>query len=522
MRATESQIIPQTASLWQRACAGIERRVWPASVLALGLGSFLLWLPYLDAPLDVDVGTYATVAYWWARGDTLYEGLTTDRPQGIFVVFRLIEALGLGSLRGIHLFAALYAAACTLALLMVARRVWGRAIGFGAAAIFALVMATPYLQGPTANAELFMLLPLLLSLDLLLRADDRPLGGRSGNGFLFASGFLGAIALLLKPPAIAVVALGALWLARRWRAEGATWRALARAELSLLAGLLAGLVPAIAHGLSSAPDRYLYAIFLYRFSALSAASTPLGTQLGSLIQVVIYIATRYPLLLLAPVGFAALRREPRQRGLLALWLLTSLGGAAIGGNWFPHYFQQLLPPIAVAVALALRALFGALPASASLLRRAYPLLRVYAVLCAFYLLALVGIILAPTGDARRLVIDQTRTPGAISTIADYLRANTASDERIYVAYGQGDIYYLAQRRPAARWLHTNEIRRIPGAFDEQLILLTDPATAPRYILAAQPFDYRGLDPHGALRAVVASQYTLETTIDGIPIYRRRD
>ena len=57
----------------------------------------LLRLPYLDVPISADEGGYATAAYWWARGDTLYQNITITRPQGIFVVFRLIEALGLGS-----------------------------------------------------------------------------------------------------------------------------------------------------------------------------------------------------------------------------------------------------------------------------------------------------------------------------------------------------------------------------------------------------------------------------------------
>lgn len=522
MRALEMFIPPRPASSTQRLLARVERWLWPASVLALCFGTFLLWLPYLDTPLDVDVGTYATVAYWWARGDVLYEQLTTDRPQGIFVIFRALEALGFGSLRGIHLFAALYATGCTLALLAVARRVWGRAIGFGAAVIFSLIMATPYLQGPTANAELFMLLPLLVSLDLLLRADDQPLGGRTGNLLLVGSGFVGAIALLLKPPAFAITLLGILWLARRWRAEGASGRAWCRAGAALAGGFLAGLALAVIHGLASAPDRYFYAIFFYRFSALSAASTPLGVQISSFLLVGIYILACYPLLILAPVGFAAIRRDTRQRSLLWLWLLTSLGGAAIGGNWFPHYFQQLLPPLAVAVALALRALIVALPSPRPVRRRLQPLLRVYAALCILYLLALIGIVLLPSDDASRLIIDHARPPQATRNVADYLRAHTTTQERIYVAYGQGDIYYLAQRRPAARWLHTNEIRRIPGAFDEQLALLTAPETTPRYIIAAQEFDYLGIDADGRLRALIAHQYVLETSIDGIPLFRRLD
>ena len=115
--------------LAQRLGSRMQRGwVWPLGVGVLRFGTFLLWLRYLDAPLDVDVGIYATVAYWWARGDVLYAQITADRPQGIFVIFRAIDALGLGLAWGIHLFAAIYAACCTLTLPFVVSRIWGRAL----------------------------------------------------------------------------------------------------------------------------------------------------------------------------------------------------------------------------------------------------------------------------------------------------------------------------------------------------------------------------------------------------------
>ncbi len=521
MRAHKSSAVIGGARPVQRLVSRIPHQwVWPLSVALLGVGTLLLWLPYIDAPLDVDVGTYATVAYWWGHGDPLYQHITADRPQGIFVIFRMIEALGLGSVRGIHLLAAVYAACCTLALLLVVTRVWGRAIGSMAAIVFSLIMATPYLQGPTANAELFMLLPLLLSLDTLIRADAYPLGEAIGSGFLFGSGVLGAIALLVKPPGVAIVILGILWLARRWRTEKARGIVWVQSEVALIGGFLLGMLPALIHGLIVAPDRYFYAIFFYRFNALSAAAIPLSVQFSSFASVVLYIVARYPVLLLTLLGVFMLRPDAYRRDLLGLWLSLSLFGASIGGNWFPHYFQQLLPPLSVAVALALRAMVSSVRASRPALRWCWPLLRVVTVFALLYLVATVGYMLLPSSDASRLVIDHSHPTTATRDVAYYLRTHTAPQDMIYVAYGQGDIYYLSQRRPAARWLHTNEIRRIPGAFDEQMILLTDPITSPRYIVAAQNFDYGGLDPNGTLRSLIAHQYVLETTIGGIPLYRR--
>src|SRR6187455_2375872 len=77
-----------------------RERFWPLAVVGLMLGSVLLWLPSLSAPLDIDAACYAVAAHWWAQGGGLYHNFTITRPQGIFVVFRLIEMAGLGSVAG--------------------------------------------------------------------------------------------------------------------------------------------------------------------------------------------------------------------------------------------------------------------------------------------------------------------------------------------------------------------------------------------------------------------------------------
>ncbi len=192
---------------------GIRRWSWPAAVVALALFACLVRWPYLDVPISADEGGYATAAYWWARGDALYREITITRPQGIFVVYRTIEALGLGSVRGIHLFAGAYNALSTLLLLALAARVWGRGVGLGAAALYALLMATPWVEGYQANAELFMTLPLLAGLALLVRATEATEDGEAGEaggtgsrnlatrralGLVAGCGALAAVALLVK------------------------------------------------------------------------------------------------------------------------------------------------------------------------------------------------------------------------------------------------------------------------------------------------------------------------------------
>jgi hypothetical protein len=518
VRSADTLPPPQLSHAAARPAAAPLNRArlgWFGAVAGLVLAAAALRLPYLDVPISADEGGYATAAYWWARGDTLYEKITITRPQGIFVVFRAIDALGLGTVRGIHLVAAAWVALSTLALLALVAHRWGRVVALVAAACFAVVMATPWMQGYSANAELFMTLPLLLGIGALLRADDYALGDRRALAWLAASGVAGAVALLLKPSGVALVPLAALWLARRWRVDGATARAWLLAEGSVLLGFGLGLLPALLHGLLTVPDRYLGAVIFYRVGQDSLIGGALGHQLDYFATNTLFLVGHLPILLLAPFGcsLAAHGGDRRARAFLALWLVTAFGGTALGGNWFLHYYQQLLPPLALAIVLAGR----------RLLRWPISLPRFAGAILAA--LALV-VVLVPVARGFLVGIDPRDLPewepgvSAAAQVAAYLAAHTAPTDTIYVAYDHADIYYLAQRRPEARWLHFRELRWTPGAFDEQVARIADPATAPRYIVGAQAFDRFGFDPDGTLRGIVARDYTLETTIGGLPIYRR--
>ncbi len=518
MRSAESLPQSRPARLAVQSPAvpfGRTRLAWLALVVGLLFGTVALRLPYLDVPISADEGGYATAAFWWARGDTLYRDITITRPQGIFVIFRLIDALGLGSVRGIHFVAAVWVVLTALAFLAVVTRLWGRMVGLVSSAFFVVVMATPWVQGYSANAELFMALPLLLGILALLQADAYPLRDHRALAWLVGCGVAGAVALLIKPSGVALLPLAAFWLLRRWRTERATAGTWLIAGCALLLGWFLGLLPALLHGLLTVPDRYLSAVLFYRLGQDSVIGGALAHQLSYFAMNSLYVVGHLPPLLLAPFGLrlAAHHGDHHARAFLSLWLLTALGGTALGGNWFLHYYQQLLPPLAVAVVLGGR----------QLLRRPVSLPR-FAGAC----LAACALLVVLLPVARGLVsgVDPRDLPewepgvSAAAPVAAYLAANTAPTDTLYVAYDHADIYYLAQRRPAARWLHFRELRWTPGAFDEQVARLANPSTAPRYIVGAQAFDRWDFDPNGTLRTIVARDYRLETTINDLPLYRR--
>lgn len=501
-----------------RALAG-GRAAVAAGAGALVALTALLWRPLLDAPIHMDTAGYAVAAYWWARGDILYDQISITRPQGIFVIFRLLYALGLGDERGIHLAAAACSLLCALLLWLIAARVWDRTVGFAAAVVFTCLMAVPVLEGPTANADLFMLAPSLLGVLALLAAEGQLHRRGRAAGLLALGGLCAALALLVKPSGATTLLLMLGWIVRwRWSARLA-WRALVGLGAAAVGGFLLGLGPAMVHGLVTIPDRYLQDVVFYRVAQDSAVTNGLAYQASRFAGIGAFIVTRLPIVLLGFLGVAAARKgTARQRDLLWLWLATALLGAALGGNWFLHYFQQVLPPLAIAIAAGGLAILRPARSRRDILAHSVGIVGVVP------LLALLVCLQWPASPAGRQAVEFStpdRAPIADPrAVSDYIQAHSAPDARIFVAYQSPDIYYLSERRPAARWLFSRELALNPGAFDEQVARLANPATAPTYIVAAHPLDQIGVADTGPLLAVVARDYRREVVVAGVPIYRR--
>ncbi len=518
MRVNEVNAAPGVRS---RSRPHAEARQWfwysPFGFVALAVGSVLLWLPSLHLPIDVDAAVYAVAAHWWARGDTLYDSFTITRPQGIFLIYRLSEAIGLGSAAGLRFTGALFCAGGTLLLCAIAGRIWGRPAGFWSAALFAAIMALPVLEGPTANAEVFMLVPLLSSLYLLLRADEARLGGRRNLLLLAAIGLCAAVALLIKPSAVVVLPFVACWLLRRRYAERAPWQGWLAAELVLGLGFVCGLAPALIHGLLTAPDVYLNAVFFHRLRTKSGISQSVTAQFERFLYMSWQIALRLPILLLAVGGVRAVWRgaDGRARDFLTLWLLISLGGAWLGGNWWLHYYQQLLPPLAVAVVLGLRRIPWGMNHGLRVIAQ-----QIFVAVSAVSLGLTLLLGLTVRNDSPDVLVGYTPYPRGFESVSAYLRAHSSPDDSLYVAYQKPEIYYLTQLLPVTRWPDVPDLLTVPGAIEEQIALLTDPRTAPTHIVEAQRFDHLGPEADAAMRGLMALTYKHIAVIEGTAIYRR--
>lgn len=414
----------ENRSALDRVSPGLVERIrWPGpvfwGVFATALVSVLLRVPFLSVPMITDEGGYAYVAKFWSDDYQLYRDIPFDRPQLIFWLYRAAFVLFGTDVESIRLFAAFYNAATVVAVFLLCRRIHSTREGLIGAGLFAVFSVSPSIEGFTANAELFMLLPGVVAAHLTF---DRR---------WFSAGLVGAIAVLLKPSGAAAFALIGAWVL----VVGAPW--LRSWGLGAL-GALVGVLPSVVHGTWIGAEHFWASIAL-RLGLYNAETVAASTQWRGMRSGLEITLPAWAFLALA-AGLGAVRRAGPERSFAALWLLASLLGIAAGGWWRQHYFMQLIPPLCLLASAGLPAW------RAGQLRVAWGIALALA-LVPFVQRDLRLMALEPDAISWRLY----HRPGYLLSdeIARYVQRTTKPDETIYVAFAQAEFYYLAERRNAA-------------------------------------------------------------------------
>ncbi len=408
--------------------------------------SVVLRVPFLKVPMISDEGGYAYVAHFWSADYMPYRDVPFDRPQGLFLLYRLALEMGEG-IGAIRLFAALWNALTTATVLLCCHALFRGERRAGAAALlgaglFALFSTAPRIEGFTANAEIFTLLPLTVAALFTWRRQ-----------WLLA-GLAAGIATAIKPNGAAGLALAIGWLL--------VVRARPRDLLRLLGGFAVAPGLCVLHGALLDWAAYWDSFVGRRLLLYSATSMGVGEQLDHLIDGFGDTASAWAALA-AATAYAAFRLRDRASAFIGLWVLSSLAGMALGGLWHWHYFQQLIPPLAVGAG-------GALIAAD---RRVSGRARI--VDAVFGFAALAGLALFARADApfwfrepndiSRRIYDRPAYVFA-DDIGRYIRRHTRPDDRIQVAFAEAQIYYAARRKAAVPQLYWRDVQYSAEIFHE--------------------------------------------------------
>ena len=333
-------------------------------------------------------------------------------------MYKLILKLFGESIESIRLAAAIYNAFTLAALYCLVRASQSLRAAWSGAFVFGIFSTCPLIEGFTANAELFTVLPLVLSAYLTWK-----------KKWIWA-GFLSGLAFFLKPIGVSGLILTLSWMILM----KARWQEFFKASGAFF------VVPilSVAHGIIIGWDHFWYSFAEQKLASDTLFSIGIRSQISSFAHKFSYTlpATIVPLSL-ALLGTFKSKRQVKIFGIL--WVITTLVGMSLGGNWHWHYFIQLIPPLAFLSGAAI----AAFP---TLSLRSFWVVVLTSSFLYFCIKQLPHWFLSPKSISQDVY---KRLPYLVDKdIAEYISSNTKSHESIYVAFYQADIYYLSKRKAA--------------------------------------------------------------------------
>lgn len=333
--------------------------------------TLLVRIPLLGVPFERNEGECAYIAWRLDNQELPYRDWVDQKPPAVFWVYQAALSLPFDPVVSVHVMGLLFSVASAAALFLLACRFMDRRWALAAGGLFVLLSVDPRIQGTAANTELFMLFPLILSQLAFLSAmtEEEPLtaiqavteGGRRILLMILA-GLLTGVAAAFKQVALVnwffLIAMYPVFTRRNRRLRGtlsfAGWSMLGIASVW---GLIV-LYFALRGGLAE----MVYNVFTHNLDYIGTMAW--SSRFANLRETLARLApTQAVVWILSFIGLAALFLTNKLRAFLflAAWMVTSLIGVSVSGYFFPHYFQQLLPCLALAAVLGAEALFAARP-----------------------------------------------------------------------------------------------------------------------------------------------------------------
>jgi|WetSurSiteA1Bulk_404760.scaffolds.fasta_scaffold00204_13 hypothetical protein len=168
-----------------------------------------------SAPFERDEGEYSYSAWILKSGGFPYKDAFLQKPPLIVYTYFVAQLFGGNSLWAPRVLAFVFELLATLVLGYIVSKEFNKKVAIGAMFLFTPMICFPVFMGRTANTEMFMLLPFLLTLAFFIKDKKDP---KSINWFL--SGITSALALFYKPICLYVLLfIYLVWIIKLWKKE---------------------------------------------------------------------------------------------------------------------------------------------------------------------------------------------------------------------------------------------------------------------------------------------------------------
>src|SRR5438067_2521496 len=323
----------------------LRRFQWAA--LGIVLLTIAIRLPSLLHPQPVDgEGIYSVVANEIVDGGRPYLDAVERKPPLLFWTYAAVfKVAGKFNWTALHVVALVWTLSAMAGLYVIGRELFDRSTGLIAALFYSVFQSWAVWKNLTFDAEMLMNLPIIWAWAIALRRSSSRLRPE-----LFAAGaLLGAAFLLKQPAAIAAVPLGIYLLLPSYR----TSRSLMRSNSIIHATTLTtGFFAALGLVMIGLWKQGILREALYW--TIAGHDVPHVFWQTGIVTTLAFLGACLPLVIGSIIAWRDkdkiwAGRKAERTALLGL-LAASAIGAAAGARFYPHYYVQLIPPLALLAA----------------------------------------------------------------------------------------------------------------------------------------------------------------------------
>jgi hypothetical protein len=478
--------------------------------LILFLFVLLLRLPLLFEPFTyADEGIYLTLGQALRKGLLLYRDIHDNKPPLLYLLAALTGSFSLYRLLYFLWGLATIGVFYRLAKLLFSKK--QKAV-ITTTSLFAVLSSLPMFEGNIANAENFMLLPVLAGFYLILKFLSRPTDKVKLSWRWLTAGLLFSMAVLFKIPAIFDF-LAALMICLLL-IKAKTIKTIFLHLFSLILGFFIPLFSTfVFFGLKQALGQYLKAAFSQNLPYLSSWGNSAVKISGFSLE---FIFRLLFLALLLLVLFIFRQKLSLVVKIVIVWFFTSVFAALLSTRPYPHYLLQILPSFCLS--------FGLLFLKEKKLVKIIPFVLLLFFIFIFkffnfwyypnwaYFKNFYQYALRMESKQDYLAFYGPQTESLYQT-ADFIRTHTSSEEKIFIWGNQPSIYALAKRLPVGRYTVAYHIIDFKAKKETLNVLRFQP---PQWLIVSQ--DEKQIFPQ--LEAFIFNDYSLFQKYGQIEIFYR--
>ena len=412
-------------------------------ILLVGL-TICLRLPAILHPKGIDAERlYAVVANELLHGGTLYRSAVERKPPLLFWIYKAIFwVVGPYNWLPFHLVAVAWILLTMWGLYAIGGALFTPNVGLIAALLYS-IGATPSYHNLALNGEIMMNLPIVWALFLAFK----PQVSRWGWAFVVSGVLLCCAFLIKQPAAVAAIPVGLYVLLPSYRATRHLRMQDSVRHATLLTTsyfLTLGIFALVLHHQGILGEAYYWTIGDHD---VPHGPTDAYFWYLALTHSLGFALAWHPLVLVCVLavwecctrGGRYWASRPAEYSALLLLVGCSFVGVSASGRFYTHYYNQLLPSLALLGAPVLTAIWTHTYSYRFLLLRPRTLQLLLGSTAAVFLLL-------------NTVELWKRSPE--KELSRYVRDHSTPDDTVFFWGKEAGLYAEARRRPASRYIHT--------------------------------------------------------------------